>query len=131
MRKSHFQASPGLVLGQKGHADMIMPLPGPSGPPPAGGAPSMGEGLQLPEMVTVQSGEGFYIPPDLPPVPPPKEKKTYASFQFIWFFLGAVQTIQMFALALQFSLYVAFVLGHFDFWHCREKTNPNYETIDK
>lgn len=31
----------------------------------------MGEGLQLPEVVTVQSGEGFYIPPDLPPAPPP------------------------------------------------------------
>lgn len=52
------------------------------------------------------------------PLPPPPKKKTYGSFQFIWFFPRAVQTIQMFVLALKFCSYVAFILGHFSFWHC-------------
>ena len=116
MRKSQFQAPHGLVLGRKGHADSCH-----------GGDP-LAHLLQVGHLVRGKvfsyrrwglsnQGKGFTFPLTSH-LPPPPEKKRHASFQFIWFFLGAVQTIQMFALALKFSSYVAFVLGHFAFWRC-------------
>lgn len=72
-----------------------MPLRGPSGPPASsrwgtsyGGRASVTEVGDCPVLRRV-------LPSPLPlPTPPPPLPPKYASFQFIWFFLGAVQTIE-------------------------------------
>lgn len=112
--KSCFQAPLEAVLGLRectdsgcyacteGRPDLGLCLP------PLGGAPKLGEGLQVRWLVTPQSKERCRH----------SIKKTHGSFQFIWFFPRAVQTIQMFVLALKFCSCVVFISGHFSFWHC-------------